>query len=195
MERTPDHSHAHATGFAPPPGVTIKQIPKETNIGEMMIAGTLDAVIFYIRKTPNNLVDRSTADLLNHPAIRPLYPDRHAEGVRYFRKTGIYPINHGMVIRREVAEKNPGIARKVLDAFQRANDAAERARVELTEYHVEIGKLGAGAREALATPLIRHGMAANRKTIEAAAQMSFEQGLTPRLMKLEEIFAPDVIDT
>jgi 4,5-dihydroxyphthalate decarboxylase len=195
MERLPSRSHAGATGFKPSNGVTLKQIPAETSIGEMMIAGTLDAVIFYIRATPNNPLDRSRADLANHPEIKPLFPDRQAEGVRYFKKTGIYPINHGMVIRRDVADKNPGLARKVLEAFQRANDMAERERIELTEYHVELGKLGAGAREALATPLIRHGLAANRKTIEMAAQMSFEQGLTPRLMKLDEIFAPEVMDT
>jgi hypothetical protein len=30
--------------------------------------------------------------------------------------------------------------------------------------------------------------------LETAAQFSFEQGLTPRLMKLEEIFAPSVME-
>ena len=33
MERTPDHSHGGATGFKPPPGVTINQIPPEKSIG------------------------------------------------------------------------------------------------------------------------------------------------------------------
>ena len=195
MERNPDHSHAGATGFKAPAGVTIKLIPNETNIGEMMISGALDAVIFYIRGAAGNLVDRSRADLANHPAIKPLFPDPHAEGVRYYKKTGIYPINHGMVIQRRVAEKNPGIVRKVLDAFQRANDLAERQRIEAVEYHVELGTLGPDARAALATPLIRHGVAASRKVIETAAQMSHEQGLTPRLIKLDEIFAPEVMDT
>ena len=195
MERNPDHSHAGATGFKAPPGVTLKFIPNETNIGEMMISGALDAVIFYIRGAAGNLVDRSRADLRSHPDIKPLFPDPHAEGVRYYKKTGIYPINHGMVIQRRVAEANPGIVRKVFDAFQAANDMAERQRIEAVEYHLEIGRLAPGAREALATPLIRHGVAATRKVIEAAAQMSHEQGLTPRLMKLDELFAPEVMDT
>ncbi|MND03641.1 hypothetical protein D3C83_235690 [compost metagenome] len=72
---------------------------------------------------------------------------------------------------------------------------AERQRIEAVEYHVEIGALGPDAHAALATPLIRHGVAASRKVIETAAQMSYEQGLTPRRMKLEEIFAPEVMDT
>lgn len=46
----------------------------------------------------------------------------------------------------------------------------------------------------MATPLIRHGVEANRKVLETAAQWSHEQGLTPRLVKLEEMFAPSVME-
>src|SRR5712692_11668951 len=92
MERVPTHSHAGATAFKPPPGVTIRQIPAEKNIGSMMLAGELDATLHYI--THHNLVDRSKADLDNHPDIKPLFADPVAEGIRYYRKTGIYPINH-----------------------------------------------------------------------------------------------------
>lgn len=38
-------------------------------------------------------------------------------------------------------------------------------------------------------PLVRHGIAANRKVLETAVQHSYEQGLTPRLMRLDEVFA------
>ena len=38
-------------------------------------------------------------------------------------------------------------------------------------------------------PVLLHGIAANRAVLETAAQYSHEQGLTPRLMKLEELFA------
>ena len=73
MERVPTHSHAGATAFKPPPGVTIHQIPAEKNIGAMMLSGELDAVLHYL--TSRNLVDRSRADLDNHPAIKPLFAD------------------------------------------------------------------------------------------------------------------------
>ena len=39
MERVPDHSHGGATGFEPPPGVTIHQIPAEKSLGGMMLSG------------------------------------------------------------------------------------------------------------------------------------------------------------
>ena len=39
------------------------------------------------------------------------------------------------------------------------------------------------------TTVIEHGIKANRKILETCADYSLEQGLTPRRMKLEEIFA------
>lgn len=191
MERPPSRSHGGATGFKPPPGVTVNQIPVEKSIGSMMVSGELDAVIFYLLDP--NLVDRSTMDLHSHPDIKPLFPDPWAEGVRYYRKTGIYPINHGMVIKRELAETHPWAITNILKAFKQANDLAEKQRHEHVEYHLETGLLPAGAGKALATPIISHGVAANRTVLETIAQYSLEQGLTPRLMKLEELFAPSMM--
>ena len=192
MERTPSHSHRGAIGFTPPSGVTINQIPGEKNIGGMMLSGELDAVIHYIVNP--NLVDRSTADLWNHPAIKPLFPDPLAEGVRYYRKTGIFPINHGMVIRREIAEKHPWVILNLYKAFERANEMADRARVEHAAYHRATGVLTRESADALRAPLVRHGIAANRKVLETAARYSHEQGLTPRLLALEEIFAASTME-
>src|SRR5262245_39472386 len=90
MERVPTHSHAGGVGFKAPPGVTIHQIPIEKSIGSMMVSGELEAVIHYLRH--DNLVDRSRVDLHHHPDVKMLFPDPVAEGVRFFRKTGIYPI-------------------------------------------------------------------------------------------------------
>jgi 4,5-dihydroxyphthalate decarboxylase len=187
MERPPSHSHGGATGFVPPPGVTVNRIPLDKNIGSMMLAGELDAVLFYL--VDPNLIDRSTADLSNHPDIKTLFPDPLAEGIRYYRKTGLYPINHGMVIKRELAEKHPWAVLNILKAFERANAAANRQRMEHTEYHVETGLLPADARKSLQVPIVSHGIAANRAVLETVAQYSQEQGLTPRLMKLDELFA------
>jgi 4,5-dihydroxyphthalate decarboxylase len=194
MERMPSHSHAHAAQFAPPPGVTIKQIPQEKNIGDMMLKGELDATLLYIRAHPDDLVDRSHVDLANHSAIVPLFRDTQAEGVRYFRKTGIFPINHGMVIRREIAEKHPWAALNIYKAFEEAAAIAERERAIHTEYHILTGALPPEAEGALRKPAMRHGIAANKRTLETAAQMSHEQGLTSRLMKLDEMFAANVME-
>jgi 4,5-dihydroxyphthalate decarboxylase len=189
MERVPSHSHRAAVGFDAPPGVIIKQVPARKNLGTLILAGEIDAIVHYIVNP--NLVDRSTADLWHHPDIRPLFPDPVAEGVRYYRKTGLLPINHGMVVKRSLAEHHPWVILNLLKAFARANDIAERERLEQAQYHVATGLVSG---DALATTLVRHGVKANRKVLEAAAQYSQEQGLTPRRVKLEELFAPSTLD-
>jgi 4,5-dihydroxyphthalate decarboxylase len=191
MERPPSRSHGGATGFQPPPGVTVNQIPVEKSIGSMMLAGELDAVIFYL--VDPNLIDRSTVDLYHHPEIKPLFPDPQAEGIRFYRKTGLYPINHGMVIKRELAEKHPWALTNILKAFNKANDLANKQRAEHVEYHIETGLVSAGAGKALQAPIVTHGVLANRLVLETIAQYSNEQGLTPRVMKLDELFPASML--
>jgi 4,5-dihydroxyphthalate decarboxylase len=192
MERVPTHSHAGAVAFKPPPGVTIHQIPAEKSIGSMMASGEIEGVIHYINK--KNLVDRSTVDLFNHPDVKFLFPDPAAEGIRYFRKTNIFPINHGMVIRREIAEKHPWAVLNLFKAFEAANDIANQQRMEHVEYHLAAGLIPSEAAKPLSQSVLKHGIKANRHILEAAAAYSTEQGLTPRLMKLDEIFAPSTMD-
>ena len=189
MERVPSHSHRSAIGFDAPPGVTIRQVPAEKNLGTMILAGEIDAIVHYIVNP--NLVDRSTADLWHHPDIRPLFPEPLAEGVRYYNKTGLLPINHGMVVKREIAERHPWVVLNLLKAFVRANEIAERERVEHAQYHVATGLVDS---RKISLPLVKHGVKANRLVLETAAQYSEEQGLTPRRVKLEEIFAPSTLD-
>jgi 4,5-dihydroxyphthalate decarboxylase len=191
MERPPSHSHGGATGFAPPPGVTIHQVPVETNLGAMVVEGKLDAVVHYI--VNDNLVDRSRIDLWNHPAARRLFPDSVAEGIRYYKKTGLYPINHGMVIKRTLAEKHPWVILNLMTAFERANAIADRERMDHVADHLATGLIAADAKDALARPVLRHGIKANRAILETCADYSLEQGLTPRRMKFEEIFAPSTM--
>jgi hypothetical protein len=57
--------------------------------------------------------------------------------------------------------------------------------------HIAAGLLSGDAK----TPLLHHGIKANRKVIETIAQYSLEQGLTPRLIKIDELYAPNVMDT
>jgi 4,5-dihydroxyphthalate decarboxylase len=192
MERVPDHSHAGATGLTPGEGVVIKQIPAETNIGEMMLDGRLDATLHYIVNP--NLVDRSTADLWNHPDIKYLFPDPNSEGKRYFEKTGIYPVNHGMVIRRSLAEEHPWVALNIYKAFERANAIAEAQRMEHVQYHYDAGLVSKDSFEGLKKPVVHYGIRANRKALETCAAYSYEQGLTSRLISLEECFAASTME-
>jgi len=190
MERTPEISHGGATGFVPPPGIRFAYISPPSNIGEMLLAGTLDATLLYV--TPS-LVDRSTADL-NTPAIRTLFPDPAAEAHRYFVKTGIYPINHTLVVRRALLERNPWIARSLFDAFLEAKERAARRRSSLLEPAFATGITGDDALTAVAADVMAYGIPADRPILETLMRYLDEQGLTRRRMGLDEIFYPPALD-
>ena len=42
--------------------------------------------------------------------------------------------------------------------------------------------------------MVRHGIRANRVTLDTAARYSHEQGLTPRVVGLEEVFAASTLE-
>jgi len=186
MERVPEQSHGGATGFKPPKGVTVNQIPLEKSIGSMMLSGELDATLLYI--VDPNLIDRSTADLWHHPDIKSIFPSAYDEGLRFYKKTGLYPINHGMVVKRELAEKHPWVVLNLYKAFKKANDVATQRRMAQIDEYIETGIIPRESKDKIAHPVIQHGVVANRKVLETAAQYSFEQGLTPKLAKLEDVF-------
>jgi 4,5-dihydroxyphthalate decarboxylase len=192
MERTEERSHGGATGFQPPAGIRFNRIPGSESIGTMLRDGTLDATLLYL--TDNNLVDRSRVTLEGNPKYRLLFPDPVAEGQRYFEKTDIFPINHGMVIRREIHEQHPWVALNLFNAFRQAKEQANARMRELTSTHVELGLLGANARQALASDPYPYGVKSNEKVLKTVAAYSHEQGLTPRVMQMEEIFAPSTLD-
>jgi 4,5-dihydroxyphthalate decarboxylase len=192
MERVADKSHGGATGFKPPAGVTVHQIPASTNIGEMLVAGELDATLLYL--THRNLVDRSRIDLSADKRVCPLFPDRAAEGRRYYAKTGIYPINHAVVIRRALVEKHPWIALNLYSAFAAARAEVLRAGSTALASHFETGVVGEDLRKALAADPMAYGVKATRKVLETIADYVHTQGLTDRRVKVEELFAPAAMD-
>jgi 4,5-dihydroxyphthalate decarboxylase len=192
MERGADRSHGGATGFKAPTGVTVHQIPPDKNIGDMLVKGELDATLLYL--THRNLVDRSRIDLNADKRVRSLFPDRAAEGRRYYAKTGIYPINHGVVIRRSLVEKHPWIAINLYNAFVAARAEVLRAGTAALASHFETGVIGEDLRRAIATDPMAYGVKATRKVLETITEYVHAQGLAERRVKLEEMFAPTAMD-
>jgi 4,5-dihydroxyphthalate decarboxylase len=189
MERTPERSHADIKGFEPPPGVRVNRIPAEKSIGSMLMSGELDGALHYLHG--NNLVDRSRVRLAERSEVRLLFTDGLAEGRRYFVKTGLYPVNHGMVVRRSIYEKHPWVVLNIYNAFRKAKEAwLERLAAEALPY-VQTGLLPPEANDNLKRDLFPYGVVANRALLETLALYSHEQGLTPRLVKPEELFPPN----
>jgi 4,5-dihydroxyphthalate decarboxylase len=204
MERTPEVSHGGATGFTAPPGVTVNRIPASTNIGEMLMSGELDATLLYL--TDKNLVDRSRLDVLGSGKVRRLFPDQHGEGQRFFKKTGLYPINHCVVVRRKLLEQHPWIALNLYKAFSAAKEMARAQMVASLEPYFATGAisgvkaqdtkdaLGHGFTAGLDSDPLAYGVKASRKVLETITQYSVEQGLTKQRVELEDIFWPSAME-
>lgn len=189
MERTEERSHGSATGFKPPAEIEFHYVPEEKNLGTMLVSGELDASLLYIAN--NNLVDRSRLDLSNDPRVRPLFPNARAEGIGYYQKTGFYPVNHGMVVHRRVVEKHPWVPLNIFNAFSAAknlvNDDAKAAAAPFIE-------TGLAEASSFAKDLFPYGVAGNRELLSFIAKSSNEQGLTPRVVQLEDVFAEQTME-
>lgn len=192
MERGPDKSHGGATGFRPPAGVRLNQIPPSTNIGEMLVSGELDATLLYINN--RNLVDRSTIDLSAHELIKPLFRDPQAEMHRFYAKTGLYPINHTVVIRRSLLEQHPWLALNVYHAFVGAKQEVERETALTLQAYFDTGLIDPANRQVLKSDPKAYGMKASRKVVEMISQFVHEQGLTERRVAVDEVFAPSTLE-
>jgi 4,5-dihydroxyphthalate decarboxylase len=192
MERNPEQSHGGATGFSPPPGVRLSYVPREKSIGRMIVDGELDALIHF--SPGNNIIDRSTVNPLASPNVRRLFDPPQAEARRYYAKTGIYPINHCVVIRRAIVEQHPWV---VLNLF-RAFEAAKRRTLDeidpLVEPYAATGALDAPARDALRTDLMPYGLRSSRDVLETVSRYLYEDGLTSRRVQLDEVFDEQTLE-
>jgi 4,5-dihydroxyphthalate decarboxylase len=192
MERPPEQSHGGATGFTPPPGVRLDYMDRNSNIGEQLMNGGVDATLLYI--ADNNLIDRSRADLKLGAEIRTLFPDRRAEAVRYFAKTGNYPINHCVVVRKDVIDAYPWVALNLYSMFLEAKQIAHAAQTAGLTAFLDSGIVDESVETALNTDLFTYGVTNQRPILETITQYSFEQGLTPRQFSLDELFYPPTLE-
>ena len=191
MERPPEKSHGGAMGFDPPEGIDLQYIGRDTDIGVMLRDGELDAAIMY--NTSRNLVDRSTIEFGPDSGVGPLFNKRE-ESARYFKKTGFFPMNAVLCVRREIVEAHPWVMLNLYSACLEAKEVARRnARGDLDNL-LEAGVATKETQAALDFDLYPYGVIANRELLETATTYSFEQGLVPRKFELGELFYPPTLE-
>ena len=61
--------------------------------------------------------------------IIPMQIDPKAVEIDYFMRTGIFPIMHVTVVKRDVVDKHPWVVKSLMDAFEKAKNIAMK-RVE-----------------------------------------------------------------
>ena len=191
MERGGQKSHGATTNFEPPPGVTLTHVPENSSIAQMLVNHEIDGTLHYISSL--NPVDRSGVDLLSRPELRRLFPDPVAEGRRYYAKTGIFPINHCVVVRRALLDAHPWLALNVYNAFFAAKQIGLARHVAEAEPYVRLGLIEAPARAALGRDIFAYGVVAARPVLDTIRGYIEEQQLATNVPPVEAVFAASTL--
>jgi 4,5-dihydroxyphthalate decarboxylase len=199
MERTDELSHGGATGFTPPQGISFHRIPADKSLATMLVNHEIDvAPIASHLSRAFNVIDRSThmrASGGDWSKVKPLFPDQIAEAKRFFDEHGFVPVNHTYIIRGDVYREHPGIAVKLYGAFVKAKAHAQETLSERMPEALVFGpEYFAMTQEILGDDPFPYGIKANLAMIETIASYSHEQGLTPRKMTIEELFAKETLE-
>jgi hypothetical protein len=108
---------------------------------------------------------------------------------------------HTVVVKRELLDGDPAMARRIYRAFVSAKDvAAERYRQGRRLYEVHnmvpwMNALFEQNRDLFADDWFPYGMSANRTAIDAYLRYHHEQGLSPRRWTADELFATELLDS
>jgi 4,5-dihydroxyphthalate decarboxylase len=192
MERPAELSHGGSTGFTPPPGVDFSYVQPGETLAGMMARGELDAS--FVHLTENNLIDRSTGAADRKADVLPLFPDPRAEGQRYLAAHGLFPINHCVVVRRELVEQHPWVVLNLYAAFEQAKRSTLTGAAELFGLYETAGIVGAADvdRATIADP-VPYGFQGQEAALRGASRYLVEQGLMESEVDVREIFAEQTL--
>ena len=139
---------AHVAEFRDPPFV----VRAGGDLVAMLRAGEIDAGVALRGADPTEL--------------RTVIPDADAAAAEWFHRTGVYPVNHVVAVRRELLAAHPWLAGELMALFAAAKQAA---RVD--------------------DDALPYGLPANRAAIELLMRFAHQQGLIPRAYRSNELFA------
>lgn len=171
-----------------PDGVEIVPVPATATLEGLLAIGDIDAL--YTPRTPEPFAS-------GHPGVRRLWSDSRAVEVTYFAETGIFPIMHTVVIRRDVYEQDRWIANAMFKAFTAAKDMAA-SRLEETAASASMlpwsYQDARATRQLMGEDFWTYGLQANDTTLRTFLRYSHEQGLADRLYEPAELFAPETVE-
>jgi 4,5-dihydroxyphthalate decarboxylase len=166
---------AHVKAYQNPPNV--EKAPAGKKIGQMLLAGEIDAAI--------------GADGAESPDVKPLIPNADEVEVEWFKKHGVYPINHMITVRNDLIDQNPGILEQLFAAFKEARQAYMQ-RLQGPGPYSTADQNMIRLKGIVGDPL-PYGVGPNRRAIEMAARFAYEQHIVPKVYSVAELFRPDVI--
>jgi 4,5-dihydroxyphthalate decarboxylase len=166
-----------------PPEIDLKAVPADRTIADMLAKGEIDGLLSarapscYLRGAPN---------------VGRLWPDYPAVEAAYYQKTKLFPIMHGIGIRRALVEKHPWLAVNIYKAFVKAKALCMEELAEIGHLHATLPwpvYAYDHARKVMGEDYWSYGAHENKHALETLARYSFKQGLSARQVPFEEMFA------
>jgi 4,5-dihydroxyphthalate decarboxylase len=172
-----------------PPSIRIRRIGPNQTLSAMLATGEIDAL--YTARAPSSFQAAGGG-------VRRLFENFADVEREYYRRTRIFPIMHTVVIRRDVYERHRWIAQSLLKAFAAAKDLAYDDLAQTAALKVSLPWLTAHLEEAhreMGRDFWPYGVAANSDTLATFLRYSHEQGLSPRRLAPEALFAPETLES
>ena len=139
--------------------------------------------------------------LRKSPKVGRLFEDYEAAERDYYRRTGIFPIMHTVVVRRRLAEEHPEVVKSIYRGFCSAKDATMEQFVKgMTFNNMAVMVLWLTQRidedrNILGEDWWPYGIKANRSALDAILRYHHEQGLTLLRFTVEDVFVPYLLGT
>ena len=172
-----------------PDNIRVERIGPDKTLSQMLYDGEIDAL--YTARMPSSYRkgDGKVTRLFEN------YVDVERE---YFKETGLFPIMHTVVVRREIYEANRWVAQSLYKAlvesqrrtYEDLNEtAALKAMLPWLNSHVE------EVRKEMGDDFWPYGLQKTRANLEVFLRYSYEQGLSRKLLTPEDLFAPETFES
>ncbi|WP_046494886.1 substrate-binding domain-containing protein [Streptomyces odonnellii] len=171
-----------------PDSVRISRIAEDRTLAAMLAEGEIDALC--TPRVPSPFV-------AGDPRVRRVFTDVVASEKEYHRETGIFPIMHVVVIRRDVYEAYPWVAQSLNKALLTARDEAYANLYDTSALRFMLPWLIPQLEEArtlLGKDYWSYGVKDNHAALSTFLRYHHEQGLSARLWTPEELFAPESLE-
>ena len=166
----------------------VQKLPAGRGADRLLIDGEIDALI---------CTSLFPSFVKGHPNIRRLFENYQEVEVAYFKRTGIFPIMHTVVMREDLWQTSPWIAASLFKAFEQSKQHAYRRVNDLSPYKLSMAWFREPLREqceVLGDDPWSNGFAANRKTVETLIDYVYEQGFTKKKLTVEDLFASNTLN-
>jgi 4,5-dihydroxyphthalate decarboxylase len=172
-----------------PADIRVERIGPQQTLSAMLAGGEIDAL--YTARMPSSFHTGGGK-------VKRLFEDFVPVEQEYYSRTGIFPIMHTVVIRREIYEQNRWVAQSLYKAFVQSQQetyqdlyetAALKAMLPWLTAHIE------EARSKMGEDFWPYGFEKNRQTLDTFLRYSYEQGLSKKKLEPEQLFAPETLES